>query len=156
MTTFHRATRAAVVFLAWASVASAQSHYGIRAGVSGDPTQFVFGGHIETKPLMPHLTFRPNLEVGVGDHATLVAINLEFAYKIKLDKHPWTVYLGGGPAAVIRSEHQDSPASPGDTDFGGGFNFLIGAQHNGGLFTEFKVGLIDSPGVKFMVGYAFR
>lgn len=150
MTRWHRAAFPFVVFLGWASVAGAQTHVGIRAGVSGGPSQFVFGGHIETKPLISHLTFRPNLEVGVGDGTTLVAVNLEFAYAIKLDKHPWTVYLGAGPAAVFSS------GGEGDSDFGGGFNFLIGIQHTKGLFAEFKAGAIDSPSAKFMVGYAFR
>ena len=48
--------------------------------------------------------------------------------------------------------HQDG----GDTDFGGGFNVGVGVQHRRGLFAEFKVGAIDSPEVKFMVGYAFK
>ena len=126
----------------------AQSHVGIRAGVSGDPDQFFFGGHIETSPLMRHVTFRPNVEVGIGDGLTLVALNLEFVYSIPLDRHPWRVYLGGGPAANIYSN--------GDTDVEPGFNFLVGAQHNRGLFVEFKIGAIDSPDVKFTVGYAFR
>ena len=42
-----------------------------------------------------------------------------------------------------------------DADVEGGFNVLVGLQHRQGLFTEFKVGAIDSPSVKFTVGYAF-
>ena len=41
-------------------------------------------------------------------------------------------------------------------DVGGGFNIVLGAQHRGGLFTELKVGTIDSPNMKFGVGYVFR
>lgn len=138
------------VCLLLATNASAQAHYGLRVGVSGDPGQFVVGGHIETKPLIPHLSFRPNLEVGFGDNSTLVAANFEFAYRIDLDRKPWWIYAGGGPAAVWNHHNE------GDTDFGGGFNLLIGVQHKKGLFAEFKVGMIDSPDVKFMVGYAFK
>jgi hypothetical protein len=43
----------------------ARAHLGLRAGVSGGPGQFVVGGHVETKPLLTHLTFGPN-DVGVG------------------------------------------------------------------------------------------
>jgi hypothetical protein len=139
-----------VLCLAWGSAAFAQTQFGIRAGASGDPDQFVIGGHLETKPLIKHLTFRPNLEAGFGDNSTLVAINLEFAYRIDIDQKPWWLYIGAGPAAVF------AHANEGDTDFGGGFNVLIGIQHRGGLFAEFKVGAIDSPSVKFMVGYAFK
>ena len=139
-----------VVCLGFASSANAQTHYGVRFGVSGDPGQFVVGGHIETKPLIEHLTFRPNLEVGFGDNSTLTALNFEFAYRIDLDKKPWWLYIIGGPAAVWN--HQDG----GDTDFGGGFNVGLGVQHRKGLFAEFKFGAVDSPDFKFMVGYAFK
>ena len=133
-------------------IASAQAHAGVRAGASGDPSQFYFGGHVETAPVAEHLTFRPNAEIGVGDHSTLIALNFEFAYWLQMRKsHPWRVYLGAGPAANIYSIHNG-----GGTDMRGGLNFLIGAQHKDGLFTEFKVGAIDSPSVKFTVGYSFR
>jgi len=144
-----------VLCLAWASSANAQSGpaqttLGVRAGVSGGPTQFVIGGHLETKPLLKHLTFKPNLEAGFGDNSTLVGLNFEFAYRIDLDKKPWWIYVVGGPAAVW--SHQDN----GDTEFGGGFNIGFGVQHRKGLFAELKFGLADSPDVKFMVGYAFK
>jgi hypothetical protein len=134
--------------LLFATPANAQT-FGVRAGASGNPDQFFFGGHYETKPLMKNLTFRPNVEVGLGDDVTLVAFNIEFAYWIDLKDKPWKVYLGGGPAAIL-SDSDDN------TDFNGGFNLLVGAQHRGGLFVEFKVGLIDSPEVKFAVGYVFK
>lgn len=131
-----------------ATPANAQT-FGVRAGASADPDQFFFGGHYETKPLMKNLTFRPNIEVGVGDDVTLVAFNIEFAYWIDLNNKPWKVYLGGGPAANLYDQNDE-------TDLQGGFNLMVGAQHRGGLFGEFKVGLIDSPDVKFTVGYAFK
>jgi hypothetical protein len=131
-----------------ASPAYAQS-VGVRAGVSGDPDQFYFGGHVETKPLIDHLTFRPNAELGVGDDTTLFAGNIEFAYWIPIQKKPWQVYLGGGPAFIVADRHDD-------TNVGGGFNILVGLQHRKGLFTEFKVGFADSPDIRFAVGYVFK
>jgi hypothetical protein len=38
----------------------------------------------------------------------------------------------------------------------GGLNFMIGLEHEGGLFTEFKVGAVDSPNIKLSVGWVFR
>ena len=143
------------ILLATTAPAFGQTHAGIRAGVSGDPDQFFFGGHIETRPLADHLTFRPNVEIGVGDDLTLVALNIEFAYWTSLHTNPWRVYLGGGPAAIITSAHEGHKGED-DTGFGGGFNLLIGAQHRGGLFGEFKLGLADSPEVKVTVGFAFK
>lgn len=127
----------------------AAQQVGVRAGISGDPTQFYFGGHFETRPLVESLTFRPNVEIGLGDDVTLTTFNIEFAYKVPLDSRPWTLYFGGGPALVLTNFNDD-------TDTGGGFNLLAGIEHTSGLFTEFKVGLADSPGFKFGVGYTFN
>lgn len=135
--------------------AKSEPTFGVRVGVSGDPDQFYFGAHVETSPIIDHLTFRPNAEIGVGDDLTLFAFNFEFAYWIPLKNQPWRVYLGGGPALVIASPHTGNPHGS-DTDVGGGFNVMIGIQHRKGLFAEFKVGAIDSPSVKFAVGYVFK
>jgi hypothetical protein len=141
------------IMLASAASVRAQDHVGIRAGISGDPDQFFVGGHVESGPLARQLTFRPNVEVGVGDDV-LVAINLEFVHSVALDRHPWRVYFGGGPAALIGSGSGNGRND--DDDVGGGFNLLVGAQRRTGLFGELKVGLVDSPEVKVTVGYAFR
>ena len=137
-----------------ATPGAAQEHVGVRVGVSGDPDQFVFGGHVETEPLLDRLVFRPTGEIGVGDDVVLVGLNFEFAYKIPLDDNPWTVYLGAGPALNIFS-FDDSRRRRDDTEVEGGFAILLGAEHEGGLFTEFKVGFSDSPDLKFLVGYSF-
>jgi hypothetical protein len=150
----HRIVLSVLALLAVVALpARAQTHAGVRAGASSDPDQFFFGGHIETAPLIERLTFRPNVEVGVGDDVTTIALNIEFVYSIPLEQQPWRVYAGGGPAANIYS-FGDRRGD--DTDVAGGFNVLVGVQHTGGLFTELKVGAIDSPSLKFAVGYAFR
>jgi hypothetical protein len=139
-----------------AGPAFGQTHVGVRAGVSASPNQFFAGMHLETEPLLPRVTFRPNLEVGVGDGLSLATINLEFVYTVDIDAKPWKVYIGGGPAAVISAFHAGHPRRPDRSDVGGGFNLLVGAQHDQGLFVELKVGALDSPSAKFTVGYAFR
>jgi hypothetical protein len=126
--------------------AAAQSFGGV-VGVSADPDQFYFGLHYETRPLVDHLVFRPNLEIGIGDDTTLAALNFEFAYKFQAPKGSWKFYAGGGPALNIYSG--DKGAEP-------GFNVLLGIGHKDGLFFEVKVGAIDSPSFKFGVGYVFK
>ena len=129
-------------------VPAAAQELGVRAGVSVNPDQFYFGGHAETGSLVGNLRFRPNLEVGVGDNVTLVAFNIEFAYHFP-SQSSWHAYAGAGPALnFIRFR--------GETNSEGGLNLLIGVQHSGGLFAEFKVGTLDSPDVKMGVGYAFK
>jgi hypothetical protein len=132
--------------------AQAQEGIGIRAGVSADPSQFYFGGHASFGPIVDKLWFRPNLEVGVGNDLTLIALNAEFAYWIPLRKNPWNVYLGGGPAANIFSF---GGVRNRDTDVRPGFNLLIGIAQRKGLFSEIKIGAIDSPSFKFGIGYTF-
>jgi len=144
----------AIVLLCASRPALAQAGgAGVRAGVSASPDQFYFGGHFDTGYLFDRLSFRPNVELGLGDGVTTVAANVEFAYWFPIPRKAWSVYAGGGPAMLIYS-YDDHHG--GGTDVNPGFNLLIGLAHRGGLFTEFKVGLIDSPEVKFGIGYTFK
>lgn len=95
--------------------------------------------------------------MGIGDDLVLIALNLEFAYRIPLRNRPWAVLIGAGPALNIFSFDEDNRPGRGrdDTEVEGGFNILVGLEHSGGLFTEFKVGASDSPELKFTVGYSF-
>ena len=131
-----------------ATEAEAQVHAGVQGGVSIDPDQVYFGGHVETSPLIDRLRFRPNLDIGLGDDLTLIAFNFEFTYTFP-SRQAWSLYAGAGPAVNWF-----------DTDGGSnteaGFNFLIGAKHRDGMFFEMKIGAIDSPDLKFGVGYTFR
>jgi hypothetical protein len=69
---------------------------------------------------------------------------------------PWAAYVGAGPALNIYSFSDDRGRGRDDTEAGGGFNILVGAEHDDGLFGEFKIGVSDSPDLKLMVGYSFR
>jgi hypothetical protein len=120
---------------------------GVRAGASGDPDQFYFGGHVETGALVDRVHFRPNVELGVGDDATLIAFNFDLVYKFP-SRNVWNVYGFGGPALNVASAHDD-------TDAGGGFNIGLGIETRKGLFGEFKVGMIDSPDFKIGIGWRF-
>ena len=130
-----------------AQPARAQQGFGVRTGVSVDPDQFYLGAHVGVGPLVSHLWFRPNLEVGLGDDVTLVAINAELAYFFP-SKSAWHLYVGGGPALNIYDHDSGS-----DTE--GGLNLLLGVAHHGGFFVEAKVGVFDSPEFKFGFGYTF-
>ena len=151
MTTTTRLLPVAVATLALlglAAPARAQS-VGVRAGASVDPDQFYFGGHLETPALVDRVHLRPNLEIGFGDHVTLVAVNIEAVYKYPLRRSPWTVYGGGGPAINYYNFEND------ESDTEAGFNFVGGLEHDRGLFFEIKVGAADSPDLKFGIGYSF-
>ena len=125
---------------------------GIRGGISLDPDQVYFGGHLETSPLVSRLYFRPNVEVGIGDDLTLIAANMEFVYKFTT-RRAWNFYAGAGPALNI---YMFDGRGDNDAETEAGFNILLGAESSRGLFFEFKIGAIDSPELKFGVGYTWR
>ena len=129
--------------------ASAQVAGGVRAGASVDPDQVYIGAHFETEPLVERLVFRPNVEVGFGDDLTLAAFNFEFVWKFPR-RGEWGVYAGGGPA--INLYQFEGPRD----DAEAGFNLLAGLETRRGFFFEFKLGLSDSPDLKFGVGLTFR
>jgi hypothetical protein len=152
----HRVNTRVAVFLgilfllmALPAPAAAQAP-GVRAGISVDPDQFYVGGHYETGPLVDRLHFKPNLELGFGDDVTHVGINFEFVYKV-LTRNQWTLYAGGGPAINFYSfdDIDESDTEP-------GINALFGVEASNGLFFEVKLGAIDSPELKFGVGWTFR
>ena len=130
-----------------AAPAAAQARAGVQGGISLDPDQVFFGGHVQTSPLIENLRFRPGVDIGIGDDITLVGFNFDFTYTFA-SRSPWNLYAGAGPAINWV-----------DTDFGsdteGGFNFLVGARQRQGMFFEMRIGVMDSPDLKFGVGYTF-
>ena len=143
---------AAVAALIGASspVSAQGMRVGARAGASVNPDQFYFGGHVETPAIVDRVHLRPNLEIGLGDDVTLIAVNIEAVYKYPLRRSPWVVYGGGGPAINYYDFDDDA-----GSDTRGGLNFVGGLEHDRGLFFEVKVGTFDSPDLKFGVGYNF-
>ncbi len=142
-----------LLLLAGPAAYAQQPGTGLRAGVSSDPDQFYFGAHFDTGPIYERLSFRPNAEIGVGNDVTTVAGNFEFVYWWPIRRHPWSIYAGGGPAVNL---FRFSDARGGDSEVDPGFNILFGAAHRGGLFAELKLGFIDSPEVKFGIGYTWK
>ena len=141
----------ACVSLCTAAVTPAQAQQvagGVQGGVSVDPDQGFIGAHVETSPLVDRVRFRPGVDFGFGDDLTLVGINLDFTYAFTANR-PWNIYAGGGPAINWYNYDNDSDAEA-------GFNFLVGARSRDGLFFEMKVGAMDSPDLRFGVGYTFR
>jgi hypothetical protein len=134
--------------MAAATPAQAQARAGVQGGMSLDPDQVFFGGHIETSPLVDRLRFRPNVDIGLGDNVTLIGFNFDFTYAFTAAR-PWNLYAGAGPAINWFDVNDNSFTE-------GGFNILIGARQREGMFFEMKVGMVDSPDLKFGVGYTFR
>jgi hypothetical protein len=127
---------------------------GVLAGISANPEHIYFGVNFMAAKVADNFWFRPSAEVGFGGSSSLVGINGEFIYLIDIRKSPWSAYFGGGPALVISTSYNDPPASN-NTNSGPGFNFIAGVRKSKGLFSEIKIGVIDSPEFKLGIGYTF-
>jgi hypothetical protein len=132
-------------------VAAAQDP-GVRFGISIDPEQVYFGGHMESGPLIEELRFRPNIEIGFGSDLTIVGLNGEFVWPFPLQNGD-TIYAGAGPAINIINVDAGVVS---DTRVEPGFNFLIGYEFEEDFFAELKIGALDSPNIKFGFGYTWR
>src|SRR5258706_16325567 len=69
--------------------------WGVRAGLSSNPDQFYGGVHWDLGEFARNGRFRPNVEVGFGDHATTVQGNAEVHYVFS-KAQVWKPYVGGG------------------------------------------------------------
>jgi hypothetical protein len=108
---------------------------------------------VDVKEIAERFWFRPNAEVGVGNHLTLFSLNGEFVYDIPMkSSNRWVPYFGGGPAFLIGTV---STSVGRFTDTGGGFNFLGGIRQRKGFMGEIKLGAIDSPDFKLGVGWTW-
>ncbi len=128
---------------------------GPRVGLTVNPDQIHFGGHIDFGDLADNLMMLPNLEIGFGDNVTTVAPSFELDYRFRSDWGVWTPYLGGGIGPVFYSaKHGDSWSKLGVyLQFGVGKG-SSGSQ-SGHFFIEGKLGLADAPDFKASVGWTF-
>jgi hypothetical protein len=132
---------------------------GPRVGLSTDPSQFVFGGQLTIGGFAPDWTFDPNLEFGIGDNVTVIALNGDFYYHFRLQDSDWAPYVGGGLG--INSVSVDNPAPFRDhTSTDVGLNIVGGVsvptQAGNRWFGEIRFGIGDIPELKLMGGINFR
>ncbi len=131
--------------------------WGPRVGLTLDNfDQVHFGGHLDFGNIASHIRFQPNVEIGVGDDITFVAINAEAAYRFASRWDVWAPYAGGGLGFDIIS--LDGPGESGsNTDIGfsalGGIEKGLSSGHR--FFTEMKIGLVDAPDIKITAGWTF-
>jgi hypothetical protein len=144
---------ATFALLALASPAHSDTSAGIRAGLSVDPDQVVFGAHLNLSPVSEHVYIVPSAEAGFGNDATTIAINGDVQYRFDRDG---TVrpYAGGGLAIYyVNVDGGGSDTNVGVDILGGIF---FGDANGHPLFVDVKAGLTDEvPDWKFMLGINF-
>lgn len=160
MTGNFKSTLVAALLLA-ATPALAQSDWGLRGGLTIDPDQVHVGAHVNAGEIFNDGYFLPNVEVGFGDHGTLIALNPELVYRFdKSSRSRWGFYIGGGLGINIYDRDDGPRDNRDDTDTELGLNILGGmskARRGGGdVFLELKLGVADSPEAKVTVGLGFK
>jgi len=129
---------------------------GFRGGVTVDPDQIHLGFHTDLGEFVRNLRFQPNVEVGLGDDLTLIALNLESIY---LFRGGGTVipYVGGGLGINFFNDRETSLREDDDVEVG--LNVLAGLETFVGrdqkFFGEIKLGAGDSPDFKLTLGITF-
>jgi hypothetical protein len=128
--------------------------WGVRAGLSSNPDQVYAGVHWDLGEFARNVRFRPNIEVGFGDHVTLLQANAEVHYvfsKVQV----WKPYVGGSAGFV----YADPDEGDNKTDLSvmgvGGVETKLKSATS--FFIEAKVGLTnDDPDLKVGVGWTWK
>ena len=127
--------------------------WGPRVGVTLNPDQLFGGVHFNLGEIAHNLRFQPNLEIGFGDDVTVIAGYFPALWMFKNVEGDWTPYAGGELGFV----YQDFDDRDSDTDVAlnavGGFERML--QKNNRFFVELKLGLIEDPDAKILVGWTF-
>ena len=138
----------------------------MRAGFSSAPDQFVLGLHYDAGEAARRLRFMPNIDLGVGDHRTVVTMNPDLIYSFPLE-NTGTIYAGGSCGVVWSSWDGSSDAIDGrshrthmhhrEADLGvAGIVGYRGRWSGRTIFFDAKIRISDAyPGVKLMAGTNF-
>ena len=123
--------------------------FAVRSGFNVNPDQFSVGGQYEFGPVAERLWLQPNVDMGFGDGVKLFAFNFDVVFRRQLDRRAvWTGFAGGGPAINVYR-------FPGISQTEAGAGLVGGVIHRSGLFSEVRVGFLESPQVRFGAGYVF-
>lgn len=87
--------------------------WGVRLGVADDPDQVLAGVQFDFGDIARRVYLEPNVEIGVGDDHTILAVTGALHYRFRLG-HPFRPYAGGG--ITLGLDRYDPPESGSDTD----------------------------------------
>jgi len=140
---------ALLFFAVYAPSAGATTTWGLRAGFSSHPDQFIVGGQADFSPVAKNLYIMPSALAGFGDNAFTLSFDgdLQYRFVTKSSVHP---YAGGGFSLYwVNPDNGES-----DTNFGanldGGIFFGKSARP---MFVDVKAGITDEvPDWKFAFG----
>lgn len=138
--------------------------WGLRAGVASDPDQFLMGAHWDMGDIAPQLRMVPNVQLGIGDNATVLEGTLPVHYVFGKVDAGFAPYVGAGLAvAWIDVDHEDN--GNGNGFDGDESDVELGAKVLGGLewgmksgnkfFVELNLGIGDLHDFQAVAGWTF-
>ena len=135
-----------------ATQSRAETNADLRAGVYTDAGAFGLGGGVLTSiGTTSSWYFNPNLEAAFADRRNVVTLNADFHYDVPTTSS-WSMYMGGGPAVLMR--HSDGGGTRSDA----GVNLIGGAagtQSSVRPFMQLKGTLSNNSELAFMGGVRF-
>ncbi len=135
--------------------------WGVRVGVSSDPDQVYGGVHFDVGRFARDVRFRPTIEIGFGDDATVIQAFGE-AHYVFSKVQVWKPYVGGGVGLTyydIDDDNLPPQVDDSDTDLGlMGIGGIETSLRSGARFhIELKIGFGDEdPDLKLGVGWTWR
>jgi len=128
--------------------------WGARVGASSQPDQIYGGAHWDLGEFARNVRFRPNIEIGFGDHVTVLQTNAEVHYVFS-KVQGWKPYVGGSVGFI----YADPDGADSETDFSamgvGGVETKLKSATS--FFIEAKVGLSNNdPDFKAGVGWTWK
>ena len=135
--------------------------WGVRLGASSDPDQVYGGVHFDLGYFARDVRFRPTIEVGIGDDATVVQAFAEAHYSFS-KVQVWKPYVGGGVGLTFIDRDRDKlppGADDSDTELGlmGVGGIETGLKSGSRFFLELKIGFgDDDPDFKVGLGWTWR
>jgi hypothetical protein len=134
--------------------------WGVRAGVSSNPDQIYGGVHFDLGTFAKNVRWRPSVELGFGDDATLLQINFGEVHYIFSQVQVWKPYVGGSVGFnYVKVDGLPSGVDDTDTNIGlmgvGGVETKL--KSGVGFLLEARVGLTnDDPDFKVGCGWSWK
>jgi hypothetical protein len=140
------------------AAARAQGSIGFGGGGSIDPEQGFVGVFFQSRDVGGGFRFRGGIDGGFGNGLRVATVNIDFIYLLPLGQSPWRFVTGGGPAiSITKFSDEELIELYGDpTDVSAGYSYLFGIAHDGGFFTEVRLGGGNVPSMKYLAGWQIK
>ncbi len=135
--------------------------WGPRVGFADDPDQVIAGAHFDFGEFTDHVRFVPNVELGVGDDHTILALTAPAHYVWENLSNTMTEpYAGGGVTVGFIDRDHDGRGRDDDSDVELALKAIGGAawrlEGGSSFFVELNLVMGDIHDVQALAGWMFH